>query len=83
LPNWYLQGTLRNCPKAKVESSVVATEQVHFFNNYYQEFENEIIAELSIFPYPQSNAAVSPSGIDNKELVVPNPENITASHGEV
>lgn len=31
----------------------------------------------------QSNAAVSPSGIDNKELVVPNPENITASHGEV
>lgn len=54
---WANKGTLRNCPKAKVESSVVATEQ--------------------------SNAAVSPSGIDNKELVVPNPENITASHGEV
>uniref|UniRef100_A0A0E0KHI3 CCT domain-containing protein n=1 Tax=Oryza punctata TaxID=4537 RepID=A0A0E0KHI3_ORYPU len=47
---WANKGTLRSCPKAKVESSVVATEQ---------------------------------SGIDNKALVVPNPDNITtASHGE-
>jgi len=28
---WWLQGTLRSCPRAKVDSPVVAIEQVHFF----------------------------------------------------
>ncbi|PVH31398.1 hypothetical protein PAHAL_9G133800 [Panicum hallii] len=46
---WANKGTLRSCPKAKVESSVVATEQ---------------------------------AGNDNKALVTPKNDNVSASNGE-
>ena len=56
---WWLQGTLRSCPRAKVESPVVAIEQVHFFLNYYISMTFCNFWPLNIFKPPKQCCRLS------------------------